>query len=153
MPNKCNCDFLNWNCPIHSCTLTLNLMEKLYSIPQHSHAWCARGYLWLSWSFEEYCISTNYCQTFSTRQHKQSKDLWIWMPTLLSWRFHCLKKYLQHRGISVSNKCREELLDLSIKAHELRIETLDDNQKKQPTDVYNSKLLTKDGTTSWALLT
>ena len=41
-----------------------------------------------------------------------------------------LKKYLQRRGIPVSNKRREELLDLSIKAHELGA----------------SKILTKDGT-------
>ena len=34
------------------------------------------------------------------------------------------------RGIPVSNKRREELLDLSIKAHELGIEALDDDQLK-----------------------
>ena len=44
-----------------------------------------------------------------------------------------LKKYLQRRGIPVSNKHREEPLDLSIKAHELCIEDLDDDHwEKQP---------------------
>ena len=49
-------------------------------------------------------------------------------------------------ALPVSNKCREELQDLRNKAHELGIEALDVDQEKQPTNVYNSKLLTKDGT-------
>ena len=45
-------------------------------------------------------------------------------------------KYLQRHGIPVLNK--------RIKAHEFCIEDLDDDHEKQLTDVYNSKLLTKD---------
>ena len=36
-----------------------------------------------------------------------------------NWKVPELKKYLQARGISVSNKKKEELLELTEKAHEL----------------------------------
>ena len=54
-----------------------------------------------------------------------------------------LKKYLQVRGISVANKRREELLDLSVKAHELAIETIDEQGDQIG---ISAKLVTDDGT-------
>ena len=57
-----------------------------------------------------------------------------------------LKKYLRARGISVSNKKKEELLELTEKAHELGLELTDNGESIS--DVVNAKLVTKDGTIS-----
>ena len=54
-----------------------------------------------------------------------------------------LKKYLQVRGISVANKRREELLDLFVKAHELAIETIDEQGDQMG---ISAKLVTDDET-------
>ena len=54
-----------------------------------------------------------------------------------------LKKYLQVRGISVANKLREELLDLSVKAYELAIETIDEQGDQMG---ISAKLVTDYGT-------
>ena len=51
-------------------------------------------------------------------------------PNFVRMKVPELKKYLQARGISVANKRREELLDLSVKALELAIE-IKDEQKDQ----------------------
>ena len=46
-----------------------------------------------------------------------------------SWKVPELKKYLQVRGISVSNKKKkEELVELTKKAHELALELTDDSE-------------------------
>ena len=46
-----------------------------------------------------------------------------------SWKVPELKKYLQVRGISVSNKTKkEELVELREKAHELALELTDDGE-------------------------
>ena len=47
-------------------------------------------------------------------------------PNFVRMKVPELKKYLQVRGISVANKRREERLDLSVKAHELAIEIIDE---------------------------
>ena len=54
-----------------------------------------------------------------------------------------LKKYLQARGISVSNKRKEELLELCCKAHELGIEVQDDEETSESNIA--QKLMTADG--------
>ena len=54
-----------------------------------------------------------------------------------------LKKYLQARGISVSNKRKEELLELCCKAHELGIEVQDDEETSKSNIA--QKLMTADG--------
>lgn len=59
-------------------------------------------------------------------------------------RFQSLKKCLQDRGISVSNKKKEELLELTEKTHELGLELTDNGESIS--DVVNAKLVTKDGT-------
>ena len=61
-----------------------------------------------------------------------------------NWKVPELKKYLQARGISVSNKNKEELVELTEKAHELALELTDDSEFIS--DVVNAKLVTKDGT-------
>ena len=61
-----------------------------------------------------------------------------------NWKVPELEKYLQARGISVSNKKKEELVELTEKAHELALELTEDNESI--TDVVNAKLFTKDGT-------
>ena len=61
-----------------------------------------------------------------------------------NWKVPELKKYLQARGIFVSNKKKEELLELTEKAHELGLELTDDGESIS--DVVNAKLVTKDGT-------
>ena len=61
-----------------------------------------------------------------------------------NWKVPELKKYLQARGISVSNKKKEELLELTEKADELGLELTDDGESIS--DVVNAKLVTKDGT-------
>ena len=60
-----------------------------------------------------------------------------------NWKVPELKKYLQARGISVSNKKKEELVELTEKAHELGLELTDD--RESVSDVVNAKLVTKDG--------
>lgn len=60
------------------------------------------------------------------------------------WKVPELKKYLQARGISVSNKKKEELLELTEKALELGLELTDNGESIS--DVVNAKLVTKDGT-------
>ena len=52
----------------------------------------------------------------------------------------------QDRGISFSNKKKEELLELTEKAHELDLELTDDGESIS--DVVNAKLVKKDGTIS-----
>ena len=47
-------------------------------------------------------------------------------PNFVRMKVPELRKYLQVRGIIVANERREELLDLSVKAHELAIETIDE---------------------------
>ena len=47
---------------------------------------------------------------------------------LKSWKVPEPKKYLQVRGISVSNKKKEELVELTEKAHELALELTDDSE-------------------------
>ena len=61
-----------------------------------------------------------------------------------NWKVPELKTYLQARGISVSNKKKEELVELTEKAHELALELTDDSESLS--DVVNAKLVTKDGT-------
>ena len=63
-----------------------------------------------------------------------------------NWKVPQLKTYLQARGISVSNKKKEELVELTEKAHELALELTDDSESLS--DVVNAKLVTKDGTIS-----
>ena len=64
-------------------------------------------------------------------------------PNFIRMKAPELKKYLQVRGISVANKRRKELLDLSIKAHELAIETIDEQGDQMG---ISAKLVTDDGT-------
>ena len=45
-----------------------------------------------------------------------------------SWKVPELKKYLQVRGLSVSNKKKEELVEQTEKAHELALELTDDSE-------------------------
>ena len=61
-----------------------------------------------------------------------------------NWKVPELKKYVQTQGISVSNKKKEELLELTERAHELALELTDDGESIS--DVVNTKLVTKDGT-------
>ena len=61
-----------------------------------------------------------------------------------NWKVPELKKYLQARGISVSNKKKEELVELTEKAHELALELTEDSESVS--DIVNAKLVTKDGT-------
>ena len=87
------------------------------------------------------------------RKRGYSEEMWLNIMDMNA-NFAQLKvPDLQCRGIPILNKRREELLDMSIKAHEFCIEDLGDDQEKQHNDVYNSKLLTKYGTLpDWALL-
>ena len=52
-----------------------------------------------------------------------------------------LKKYLQVIGVSVANKCREELLDLCQKAHKLAVKVIDEQEDLSTTS--NNKRWTR----------
>lgn len=59
------------------------------------------------------------------------------------WKVPELKSYLQSRGITVSQKRKEELVELVEKARDLSLEPIDDWEK--PEDVIVNKLQTKEG--------
>lgn len=59
------------------------------------------------------------------------------------WKVPELKSYLQSRGITVSQKRKEELVELVEKAHDLSLEPIDDGEK--PEDVIVNKLQTTQG--------
>ena len=54
-----------------------------------------------------------------------------------------LNQYLHIRGMSVTAKGREQLLDLSCKAHDLGIDVVDDNQDPQADEL--TKLEVEEG--------
>ena len=72
-----------------------------------------------------------------------TKTISVMEPNFIRMKVPELKKYLQLRGISVTNKHREELLDLCIKAHKLAIEIIDEPGDQMGVSV---KLETDDGT-------
>ena len=57
--------------------------------------------------------------TLPRKYKKVMADLVEMEVNFKNWKVPELKKYLQARGISVSNKKKEELLELTEKAHEL----------------------------------
>ena len=59
------------------------------------------------------------------------------------WKVPELKSYLQSHGITVSQKRKEELVELVEKAHNLSLELIDDGEKLE--DVIVNKLQTKEG--------
>ena len=59
------------------------------------------------------------------------------------WKVPKLKSYLQSRGITVSQKGKEELVELVEKARDLSLEPIDDGEK--PEDVIVNKLQTTQG--------
>ena len=59
------------------------------------------------------------------------------------WKVPELKSYLQSRGITVSQKRKEELVELAEKARDLSLEPIDDGEK--PEEVVVNKLKTKQG--------
>lgn len=56
-----------------------------------------------------------------------------------------LKDYLTRRGIQGHGKRKAELVELAVKAHEMKLQRIDDDDE-EPTDVIPSKLSTEKGT-------
>ena len=61
-----------------------------------------------------------------------------------NWKVPELKAFLQARGISVSNKKKDELVELMEKANKIGLELAFDHES--PSKVVNTKLVTNDGT-------
>ena len=61
-----------------------------------------------------------------------------------NWKVPELKTFLQARGISVSNKKKDELVELTEEANEIGLELTFDHES--PSEVVNAKLVTNDGT-------
>ena len=96
-------------------------------------------------------LNRQYSYSLTALGQEYKKFIWKVMAGLAekekqvrNWNVPELKTFLQARGISVSNKKKDELVELTEKANEIGLELTFAHES--PSEVVNAKWVTNDGT-------